>query len=145
MIERKYLPTFSDLIDRLSIVLLKSIFIPEHKEDYRKERADIESDIQLMLAPKPERAQGWMPVGAEEITAILVIMLANHTIWINESEIRKGGTGFENRLRFTHSINGVRSTAKNIIAKYHDDRVDKKVDCLAADLPSEFGQWDLFK
>ena len=34
---RKYLPTISDLIDRLSIVQLKEVFIPEHKEEYAKE------------------------------------------------------------------------------------------------------------
>ena len=32
MIERKYLPTLSELIDRLSIIPLKEVFIPEHKE-----------------------------------------------------------------------------------------------------------------
>jgi hypothetical protein len=29
--ERKYLPTLSELIDRLSIVQLKEVFISEHK------------------------------------------------------------------------------------------------------------------
>ena len=37
---RKYLPTISELIDRLSIIQLKEIFIPEHKEEYAKEIKD---------------------------------------------------------------------------------------------------------
>ena len=34
--ERKYLPTLSELIDRLSIVQLKEVFITEHKEEYAR-------------------------------------------------------------------------------------------------------------
>ena len=45
MENRKYLPTFSELIDRLSIVQLKEVFIPEHKKEYSKEISDIVDDI----------------------------------------------------------------------------------------------------
>ncbi len=43
---RKYLPTTSELIDRLSIVQLKEVFIPEHKEEYGKEIKDIVHDLE---------------------------------------------------------------------------------------------------
>ena len=46
---RKYLPTLSELIDRLSIVQLKEVFISEHKEEYSKEISDIVHDIQICL------------------------------------------------------------------------------------------------
>ena len=36
MNKRKYLPTLSELIDRLSIAQLKEVFITEHKEEYSK-------------------------------------------------------------------------------------------------------------
>ena len=48
-IERKYLPTLSELIDRLSIVQLKEVFISEHKDEYAKEIKDIIHDIDLCL------------------------------------------------------------------------------------------------
>ena len=41
MSERKYLPTLSELIDRLSIVQLKEVFIPDHKAEYAEEIAAI--------------------------------------------------------------------------------------------------------
>ena len=44
---KKYLPTLSELIDRLSIVQLKEVFIPEHKEEYAKEIEAIMHDIDL--------------------------------------------------------------------------------------------------
>ena len=49
MENRKYLPTLSELIDRLSIVQLKEVFIIEHKEEYAKEISDILHDIDLTL------------------------------------------------------------------------------------------------
>ena len=36
MSERKYLPTLAELIDRLSIIQLKEVFITEHKTEYAK-------------------------------------------------------------------------------------------------------------
>ena len=137
MTERKYLPTFADLVDRLSIVLLKQIFIPENREGYVEERDLIEHDLNEMLT------EGRFLTG-ENITAILMIMLTNHTIWRNESEARKGGRKQDKLLKFTHSINGCRNMAKNIIAR-GVDRMDFKVDCYAADLPESFGNWDIWK
>ena len=47
--ERKYLPTLSELIDRLSIIQLKEVFIPEHKEEYANEIKDVVHDIDLLI------------------------------------------------------------------------------------------------
>ena len=52
MSERKYLPTLSELIDRLSIAQLKEVFITEHKEEYAEEISDILHDIDLTLKEK---------------------------------------------------------------------------------------------
>ena len=67
MKERKYLPTLSELIDRLSIVQLKEVFITEHKEEYAKEINDIIHDIQLVL----DQQEG--KITADTIRAIVVL------------------------------------------------------------------------
>ena len=46
---RKYLPTIAELIDRLSIIQLKEVFIPEHKEEYAEEIDDIVHDLDLLM------------------------------------------------------------------------------------------------
>jgi hypothetical protein len=155
MAERKYLPTLAELIDRLSIVQLKMIFIPENREAYALERMNIEHDIDKLLFECSAAANPGKPlspkIGSQDIRAIMMIMLANRTIWQNEAAIRNadesgielGATQHE-RLRFTHSLNGVRNTAKNIIASHFGERVDLKVDCLAADLPADLGYWQVF-
>jgi len=46
---RKYLPTLGELIDRLTIVQLKEVKIPKHKEEYQKEIEEIVHDITEIL------------------------------------------------------------------------------------------------
>jgi hypothetical protein len=136
---RKYLPTTAELLDRLSIVLLKSVFIPGNREAYREELATIEHDLALETVI-PRRFT------ALEIRALFVIMLANRYIWENETKARTAQGNEQDRLlKLTHSINGVRNAAKNIIARRMGDRVDLKIDCLAADLDPSFGNWNIFE
>ena len=135
MTERKYLPTTAELIDRLSIVLMKSIFISENRDKYREEMLLIMHDIGLTSAG---------PQTPNFIYPVLVLMLTNRWIWENESLIRAGGVDENNRLRMTHAVNGVRAKAKNKIAEYFSERQDLKADCLAGDLPKEYGNWDVF-
>lgn len=137
--KRTFLPSFSDLIDRLCISQMKEIFIPEHAEEYKKESLDISSDIDILIREKN------IKLNAKITWAIIVIQLANRVIWENESKARAGGIDQDKLLKFTHSINGIRNTAKNIISQELGERVDLKIDCLAAELPKEFGNWDIFK
>ena len=136
--ERRYLPTLADLVDRLTIVQLKAIFIPERKAEYLEERRAIEQDIDMILDALPRK------IGSAEIHAIIVIMLANRFIWESESKARAGGNEQDKLLKLTHSINGVRATAKNRLSELVGGRRDYKIDSLAADLPSEFGNWKVF-
>ena len=80
---RRYLPTLSELIDRLSIAQLKEVFITEHKDEYALEVSDIVHDIQILL-DKGE------PVTSDTIRAIVVLSQMNLHIWHNESNYRKG-------------------------------------------------------
>jgi len=132
MKERKYLPTLSELIDRLSIVQLKEVFISEHKDEYAKEIADIVHDIQAHINENKSE------ITAETIRAIVVLSQMNLHIWHNESNYRKGIKD-GNNLELTHGLNGIRNTAKNKIQEVVGGRKDYKIDCLAA----EFKDWDI--
>jgi hypothetical protein len=141
-LQRKYLPTFADLVDRMSIVQLKMIFILENREAYAQELSDIQHDINLLLSQRtPVTGDNF----AKMLHAVQVIMLANRVIWENEAKARLGGSEQDKLLKFTHSINGVRTQAKNVLAREMGERVDLKVDCLAADLPAEFGNWRIWE
>jgi hypothetical protein len=134
---RKYLPTLSELIDRLSIAQLKEVFIAEHKSEYSKEIQDILYDIQLMLDENPK-------INAEIVRAIVVLSQMNLHIWHNESNYRKGIKD-GNNLELTHGLNGIRNTAKNKIQEIAGGRKDYKIDCLAADFKDWEISWNTIK
>tara|TARA_R100000664_G_scaffold34107_1_gene54058 strand:- start:9273 stop:9683 length:411 start_codon:yes stop_codon:yes gene_type:complete len=127
---RRYLPTLSELIDRLSIAQLKEVFIADHKEEYAKEIKDILHDIDLLLADAE--------INAETLRAIVVLSQMNLHIWHNESNYRRGIKD-GNNLELTHGLNGIRNTAKNKIQEIVGGRKDYKIDCLAAD----FKDWEI--
>ena len=124
--ERKYLPTLSELIDRLSIIQLKEVFLPEHKEGYAQEIKDIIHDITAL------------GMDGELVRSIVVLAQMNLHIWHNESNYRKGIKD-GNNLELTHGLNGIRNTAKNKIQEVAGGRKDYKIDCLAAD----FKDWEI--
>ena len=109
---------------------MKSIFI--NPKPYREEMELIRQDLRGLGCPDPDF-----------VYAVLVLMLANRYIWENEAIARRSGKG--GRLRATHSINGVRNRAKNVISKMMGERIDQKIDCLAADLPPDMGNWNVFE
>ena len=132
MDNRKYLPTLSELIDRLSIVQLKEVFITEHKAEYSKEISNILHDIDVVLRQKD------VVIDARAVRAIVVLSQMNLHIWHNESNYRKGIKD-GNNLELTHGLNGIRNVAKNRIQELAGGRKDYKIDCLAAD----FKDWDI--
>ena len=131
MANRKYLPTLSELVDRLSIAQLKEVFILEHKTEYAQEISDICHDIQVILDENGR-------IDADVVRAIVVLSQMNLHIWHNESNYRKGIKD-NNNLELTHGLNGIRNTAKNKVQEIVGGRKDYKIDCLAA----EFKDWEI--
>lgn len=129
--DRKYLPTLGELIDRLSIVQLKEVKIPQHKEEYSKEISDIVYDINQILKEKES-------IDGEFIRAVIVLSQMNTHIWYNEDNARSGDN-VGNQLMLTHGLNGIRNTAKNKIQELDGGRKDYKIDCIA----SEFKDWEI--
>jgi predicted oxidoreductase (fatty acid repression mutant protein) len=129
---RKYLPTLSELIDRLTIIQLKEVFITDHKSEYAEEIKNILSDIQTIIEEED------IKFDSDLVRAIVVLSQMNLHIWHNESNYRKGIKD-GNNLELTHGLNGIRNTAKNKIQEVVGGRKDYKIDCLAAD----FKDWEI--
>ena len=141
---RKYLPTLAELVDRLSIIQLKEVKIPQHKEDYAKEISDIVHDINEILKEKlsdtvaKEHQDQVSLIDGDFIRAVIVLSQMNTHIWYNEDKARSGENK-GNDLLLTHGLNGIRNTAKNKIQEWDGGRKDYKVDCIA----SEFKDWEV--
>lgn len=128
--ERRYLPTFAELIDRLCITQQKEIFIPEHRDEYSKEIEDIMYDLDLILVE-----QGITGIDSNFIRNVIVLTHMNTWIWNNEANFRKG-IKEGNNLELTHGLNGIRNIAKNKIQEKVGGRKDYKIDNVEA-----FEQW----
>ena len=127
---RKYLPTLGELIDRLSIIQIKELKIPNHKEEYSQEIEDIVHDINQIIK------EGDFELDGEFVRAIVVLSQMNLHIWVNEDNARSGDNQ-GNQLMLTHGLNGIRNTAKNKIQERVGGRKDYKIDCIA----DEFKDW----
>lgn len=134
-LERKWLPTFADLIDRLSIHQLKEVFIPEHKNKYRDEMNQMVHDLDILCKEYKIQLSGQL------IRAIVVLSQINEHIWYNESNVRSGSDQDLHLLRLTHGLNGIRTQTMNYILGCvgSGGRRDYKTDCLAA----EFSHWEI--
>ena len=130
---RKYLPTLGELIDRLSIVQLKEVKIPQHKKEYEQEIKDIVHDITEILTTTKK-----LEIDGDFTRAIIVLSQMNTHIWYNEDNARNGDD-VGNQLMLTHGLNGIRNTAKNKIQELDGGRKDYKIDCIA----SEFKDWEI--
>jgi len=129
---RKYLPTLGELIDRLSIVQIKELKIPNHKEEYSQEIQDIVHDINEIIK------EGDFELNGDFIRAVVVLSQMNLHIWVNEDNARSGDNQ-GNQLMLTHGLNGIRNTAKNKIQEIEGGRKDYKIDCIA----DEFKDWEI--
>jgi len=135
MSKRKWIPSFAELIDRLSIQQLKEVFILEHKDKYAKDMDDIVHDLNLLVEEDKIKVSG------ELIRAIIVLAQLNTHIWYNESKARKGEEQDLSLLKLTHGLNGIRNTACNYILDVigKAEKQDWKTDCLA----EEFNSWKI--
>jgi len=125
---RKYLPTLGELIDRLSIIQIKELKIPNHKDEYAQEIEDIVHDINQIIDDKE------ITIDGELIRAMIVLSQMNLHIWVNEDNARSGEDG-GNQLMLTHGLNGIRNTAKNKIQEVVGGRKDY--------IANEFKDWEV--
>lgn len=133
MIERKHQLQLGELLDRLSILQMKEVKIPETRTHVTQEISDIVHDINVILTNSDKTHQ----INAEYLRDIIILAQFNAHIWYNESEARKGNKD-GNVLLLTHSINGIRVEARNRLQRIVDGRIEKKVDCLAAEFKEQW-------
>ena len=132
--KRKYLPTFSELIDRLSIVQLKEFLILDHRDEYSQEIKNILHDIDLDIE------ENNIVCDAKTIRAIIVLAIMNREIWLNEGNWRKG-IREGNNLELTHGLNSIRNDSKNRIQEKSGGRKDYKLDNVEA-YPEWIPSWN---
>jgi hypothetical protein len=123
MSERRWNLAFGELCDRLFICQLKELFIPEHREVYTRQIADIVHDLDLLCEEKN------LGINGQFILAVGNIMLMNRLIWQHEANYRNG-IEEGNDLRLTHSLNTLRTQCYSLTSQLVGDRGEFKKDTL---------------
>lgn len=141
---RKYEYQLSELIDRMNILTLKSIKLgcnnQEKKKAYEEEIQLVLYDINLLINKYKNKIKDW----GLFLRACCINMLANECIWENETEARLGGPSQNHLLPFTHSVNGVRMRAGNIIAYQVQERKDLNLDRVNDEISRQRGyDWNM--
>lgn len=129
LVERKFMPSFSELTDRLNIVIQKIAFAENEtmKAAFVEERDNIIHDINIFLS------EG-VKVTGEMISVICALQFINYAIWSNEAGGR--GDGETKNYELTHGLNANRAECKKRISQLANGRIDHKLNYIK-------GAWDL--
>lgn len=115
-INRLYLPTLADLIDRLTIAQIKEVLLPEKRESYAEEMRRLGHDIDLIIEEKG------IKLSARLIRIIIVIAQINLHIWFKKDRMQADSDHYLDLLKLSHQLNGIRNQMKNLILEECGDK-----------------------
>lgn len=119
MKKRYYVPTFDELIDRLSIDHIKKVFSPKKDEALDKEMANLKKDIdQLLNDYKVE-------ITSDLISKIVLLSQINLHIWELKEKMDNQPDSYDKHLKKAHQLNGLKNQIKNKLMN-HTENSEKK-------------------
>lgn len=113
--EREYLPTLADLIDALTINQIKELKFHDKKTAYADEIKKICHDIDLLISQKQ------IKLSAKIIRLITVIAQINLFIWNNKDKMQENPEHYNDLLKLSHQLNGIRNKMKNLLLEFSDE------------------------
>ena len=110
---RRFLPTLSDLIDRLTVTQIKIIKLATtNNDELKRESIDIQHDIDMIIKEKDSNAN------AELIKESIAIAAINLEIWNTKDRMQENlenESEYLKLLKIAHQLNGYRNRIKNKI------------------------------
>jgi hypothetical protein len=113
--KREYLPTLVDLIDALTINQIKELKFHDKKVAYAGEIKKICHDIDLLISQKQ------MKLSAKLIRLIIIIAQINLFIWNNKDKMQEDPKHYNNLLKLSHQLNGIRNRMKNYLFELNNE------------------------
>lgn len=112
--KHEYLPTLADLIDALSIDQIKEVKL-EDKQSYALEIKKISHDIDMLISQKQ------IKLSARLIRMIIIIAQINLFIWNNKDKMQEDPKRYNELLKLSHQLNGIRNRIKNLLLQVSDE------------------------
>lgn len=115
--EREFLPTFADLIDRLTIDQIKETLLDKGNGTHAAEIKRLEHDIDGLIQ------ESGLGASARVFRIVTVLAQVNLHIWHCKDQMAAEPDRYDEWLRLAHQLNGIRNRMKNLLtaAVGHDE------------------------
>jgi hypothetical protein len=108
-INRAFLPSFAELIDRLSVDQIKEFLLPHCKEAVVSEMVNISHDIDVLIDQRGTR------LTARLIRMFIALAQINLHIWMLKEKMKEFPAKYNEYLKLAHQLNGTRNQLKNLL------------------------------
>jgi hypothetical protein len=116
--KREILPTFSELIEKLTVTQLRELFLVKDRQKNSKEIEALEHDIDLIIKEKD------IKLTARLLRQVFVIAQINAFIWDCKDEMQKdtiSQESYSNYLKKAHQLNGIRNQIRNLLLEITEE------------------------
>ena len=114
--ERNFLPSFAELIDRLTVDQIKEILLTNRSEEMSKEIQAICQDIDVMINQKQ------VVLSSRFIRIVVILAQMNVHIWNNKDKMKAEPEKYDEHLKLAHQLNGLRNQMKNLLLEETGER-----------------------
>lgn len=115
-IERKFLPAFAELIDRLTVDQIKEVLIPDLKETMAEEMEKLCHDIDLLIQERD------IKLSSRFIRIVIALSQMNLHIWHLKDRMQENPEKYSDYLKLAHQLNGIRNQLKNLLLEESKDK-----------------------
>lgn len=116
--DRDYLLPFSELLEQMTVLQLRELFIDKTASIYANDIKNIEHDLDLIIKEKD------IKLSARLLRLSFLIGQINALIWIYKDRMLENDKDYIPYLKLSHQINGVRNVAKNELLRLINDGGD---------------------
>jgi len=113
---RHFLPTFAELIDRLTVDQIKETLLTNRSEEMSKEMKAICQDIDVIIN------QNKLELSSRFIRIVIILSQMNVHIWYNKDKMKVEPEKYDEHLKLAHQLNGLRNQMKNLLLEETGER-----------------------
>ncbi len=104
---RQYLPSFAELVDRLTVDQIKEVLAPSSGGSVADEIKTLENDMDMIIGEQD------VTLNARMLRKVIIIAQINLHIWHNKDEMQEDPERYSELLTMAHQLNGIRNRIKN--------------------------------
>ena len=114
--ERHFLPSFAELIDRLTVDQIKEVLLINRSKEMSKEIQAICQDIDVIINQKQ------VVLSSRFIRIVVILAQMNVHIWNNKDKMKLDPEKYDEHLKLAHQLNGLRNQMKNLLLEESGER-----------------------